>query len=205
MSIAVVTPWLSHPELYEDYADAIERGPAPDELIIVDNGSPEPLAFATLRLEENLGFSGGSNAGLETATSEIICFLNNDVIALRDHWLRDLAAAIETGVLVGPQLRIDEHADVDGEKFPYLDGWCIAGLRRELEDLGGFDATLEEPSYYSDNLLCLEARAAGFTLREVSIGLVHKGGRTTNANGYLLPSTIHNRAVYERRVRELVG
>ena len=62
--------------------------------------------------------------------------------------------------LAGP-LRFGRHADVDGEQFPYIDGWCLAGMREDLLRLGGFDEGLDEPAYYSDNLLCLEARAAG--------------------------------------------
>ena len=88
--------------------------------------------------------------------------------------------------------------------MPYIDGWCLAGMRTDLLDLGGWDDSLEEPSYYSDNLLCLEARAAGFVLREVPTGLIHKSGQTSQANGFLLPSTIANRVVYERRARELL-
>ena len=65
------------------------------------------------------------------------------------------------------------HSDVDGHSFPYIDGWCLAGMREDLLRLGGFDESLQEPAYYSDNLLCLEARAAGMTLRDVRPGLDH--------------------------------
>ena len=68
---------------------------------------------------------------------------------------------------MGP-LRYDNHAKVDDQSLPYLDGWCLAGMREDLLELGGFDESLEEPAYYSDNLLCLEARAHGMTLRDVT-------------------------------------
>jgi GT2 family glycosyltransferase len=205
VSVAVVTPWFGHLELEEDYLTAIALGPDPDELIVVDNCSPEPIPFAAIRLDANKGFAGGSNAGLHHATADVVVFLNNDIIAVREGWLSDLVQACETGVLVGSRLRYDEHANVDGMSMPYLDGWCLGGMREDLLMLGGWDDSLEEPSYYSDNLLCLEARAAGFLLREVPTGLIHKGGMTSQANGHLLPSTLANRVVYEKRVRELVA
>ena len=204
MSIAVVTPWVDHPELVKDYMEAIEIGPAPDELIVVDNNSKHPLSFAEVRLEDNFGFSGGCNAGLHHATADKVVFLNNDIMAMREGWLTELCEAIEPGVLVGTSLVNPEHAQVDGQSFPYIDGWCLGGMREDFLDLGGWDVSLEEPSYYGDNLLCLEARAAGFVLREVRTGLLHKRGQTTMANGHILPSTITNKAIYEKRVRELV-
>lgn len=204
MSVSVVTPWYAHEELVADYLQAIAMGPEPDELLVVDNNSPVPLPFAAIRLDANLGFAGGSNAGLHAATSDRVVFLNNDISAIREGWLTEFAEAIEPGVLVGSRIRNDHHADVDGMSMPYLDGWCLGGMREDFLELGGWDDSLEEPSYYSDNLLCLEARAAGFVLREVPTGLIHKAGQTSQANGHLLPSTIANRAVYEARVRELL-
>ena len=202
--ISVVTPWMNHEELWPDYEEAMSIAGCEAEWIIVDNASEQALTFATLRLDENFGFSGGSNAGLRNATADKVLFLNNDIMAMREGWLKIIADAIEPGVLVGASLITPIHAEVDGQAFPYLDGWCLGGMREDFLDLGGWDESLEEPSYYGDNLLCLEARAAGFTLREIRTGLLHKRGQTTMANGHILPSTIANKAIYERRVRELV-
>ena len=44
----------------------------------------------------------------------------------------------------------------------------------------GSTPRLEEPAYYSDNLLCLEARHLGFTLREAKVGLIHMVGATAD-------------------------
>ena len=119
---------------------------------------------------ENLGFAEGSNAGLRRARGEAVLFLNNDIRLGRRGWLEEIRQAVEPGVLVGP-LRGDFHSQVDGHPMPYIDGWCLAGMTDDLLALGGFDADLEEPAYYSDNLLCLEARAAGMTLRDLRVGL----------------------------------
>lgn len=205
-SIAIVTPWLNHLELADDYFEAVlpemEEG---DELLVVDNNSAPPLAFAHLRLEENRGYCGGTNAGLRYATTEAVLLLNNDIKHVRRGWLDTLRDALEPGVLVG-QLRHDRHAGVDGRALPYIDGWCLAGMREDLLALGGFDETLAEPAYYSDNMLCLEARAAGMTLRDVSVGLHHKENVT--AGPYVEPrvrqATLANRDRYRARARELL-
>jgi GT2 family glycosyltransferase len=122
---------------------------------------------------------------------------------LRPDWLERLIAQVQPGVLVGGQLRTDPHASVDGERFPYLDGWCVAGMRDDLLSLGGFDETLEEPAYYSDNLLSLEARAAGMTLLEVTGGLRHKLNQTAKTDPNVRAATLANQARYQARVREL--
>ena len=206
MNVAIVTAWLDHLELADEYFEAVlpemKNG---DELLVVDNASEPPLPFATLRSETNLGFVGGSNFGLTEASADAVIFLNNDVRLGRRGWLEEIRQALEPGVLIG-SLLYDAHADVDDEHFPYLDGWCLAGMREDLLALGGFDETLAEPAYYSDNLLCLEARAAGMTLREVSIGLQHKLNATAGPawNPQVQHASAANRARYVARVRELL-
>jgi GT2 family glycosyltransferase len=200
-SISVVTPWHNHPELAPDFYDAMTALRTTDELLVVDNGSTPPLANA-LRLEENMGFSPASNRGLFAAKSEAVLFLNNDIYATDREWLEKIRGELEPGVLVGAKLRFDQHGNVGGESLPYLDGWCLAGMRDDLLELGGFDETYEEPSYYSDNDLCFRARLEGMTLREVRCGIHHKGGATSEANGHTLPSTIANRAKYQQMVNK---
>lgn len=205
MTTAVITPWLDHTEYWDDYERAIRRGPSPDELIIIDNGSRPPLPFATIRNASNLGFSAASNLGLHAAAADTIIFLNNDIWSPQDGWLATLVAAVEPGVLAGAMLRRDPHSDVDGQSLPYLDGWCLAGMRDDLLELGGFDETLSEPAYFSDNLLCLEARAAGMSLREVRVGLVHKLNGTAKHDPRVAHATAANRARYVARARELLS
>ncbi|RLI79117.1 hypothetical protein DRP04_09455 [Archaeoglobales archaeon] len=68
-------------------------------LIVVDNGSTETGTAEYLkqierkpntivvRKEENTGFPGGINAGLEVAESEIVVLANNDLLFIDKHWL----------------------------------------------------------------------------------------------------------------------
>jgi glycosyltransferase involved in cell wall biosynthesis len=205
-SISIVTPWFEHHELAEDYTAVVMAG-QPDEIIIVDNGNaPEIPGARVVTPFENLGFAKGSNMGLATADGDAVLFLNNDVQLVRPNWLQEIREALEPGVLAGP-LNRGRHADVDGEHLPYVDGWCFAGMREDLLELGGFDPRLAEPAYYSDNLLSLEARAAGMTLRDVRVGIRHLANRTAGPEwaAAVTAATDTNRALYEARVRELLS
>ncbi len=204
MTVAIVTPWFNHLDLWPDYWAAVSAAAA-DEVWIVDNGSNPPLDFSTLRLDTNEGFCGGSNAGLHVARTDAVVFLNNDIELVEDDWLDRLLDALEPGVLVGARLRTNPHTLVDGKVIPYLDGWCIGGMRDELLDLGGWDTTLDEPGYFSDNILCLEARAHGMTLRHVPVGLRHKQSATTRSMKERgIAATNANQARYLARARELL-
>jgi len=205
-SITIVTPWHNHLELETGYWQAVDERGWNDEVAVVDNGSQPPLIFATHRAPENLGFVGGSNLGLAHAATDAVLFLNNDVRMVRTHWLEEIREALEPGVLVGP-LRFDRHADVEEQSLPYIDGWCLAGMREDLVNLGGFSEELVEPAYYSDNLLCLEARARGMSLRDVQVGLRHltnvtAGSQLTQA---VQVASNTNRALYEARARDLLA
>lgn len=183
-TVTIVTPWRDHPELAGDYWAAMNAG-RPDEVLVIDNGSTPFLRFPQsncdgylIRREENLGFARASNIGLRKARSDAVLFVNNDVVMTGRDWLGKLTAAFEPGVLVGASLRFDAHGQVDGRGFPYLDGWCVGGMRDDLVALGGFDESFDEPAYFSDNDLSFRARTMGMRLREVRVGLVHKGNRT---------------------------
>ncbi len=199
-SIAVVTPWHNQHDLWPDYRDAVIHAGADDQIIVVDNGSDPPLEFAAITSPINLGFSAASNLGLHAASADAVLMLNNDIVATRDTWLHEIREAVEPGVIVGP-MRTDPHTIVDGQHYPYIDGWCLAGMRDELVALGGFDESLEEPAYYSDNLLCLAARRSGMTLRDVPVGLHHKEGTTARQNPRMLDAAAINRQKYENTVR----
>ena len=82
--------------------------------ILVDNGSEPPLAPAitgrfpaveVLRLEDNLGFAGGYNAGIRRALAEgatALLLLNNDTLAAPDaldHLVAALDAAPDAGLI----------------------------------------------------------------------------------------------------------
>lgn len=189
VTVTVVTPWHNQRQYERGYWAAMRS--ADVEVIVVDNGSTPSLPNAW-RLEENRGFSPANNIGLQLARTDAVLFLNNDVEPLRPDWINQLRAALEPGVLVGANIRYDQHGDLDGNLLPYLDGWCLAGMRDDLVDLGGWDESFEEPSYFGDNELCLRGRLEGMTLRQADVGLRHIG------NGTAGPPDERIRAVTER-------
>lgn len=206
-TIAIVTPWKDHHELLPDYEQAVAARNRTDEVIIVDDASTDPLPFATFALTSPVGFAGASNLGMREASADAVLMLNNDIRMRRPGWLASIRAALEPGVLVGANLRFDRHGDVDDRRLPYLDGWCLAGMRDDLLELGGFDEQFDEPAYYSDNDLCFRARLAGMTLRQADVGLEHLANRTAGpaTTPAVMAATLANRERFAEHVRDELG
>jgi GT2 family glycosyltransferase len=200
-SITIVTPWLGKHELAKDYVTAVVGELRDDDMVlIIDNGGAPELPFHTLTPQRNLGFSGGSNLGLDMAPTDAVLFLNNDIRLGRHGWLQPIRAALRPGVLVGP-VDYRSHSEVDGTLYPYVVGWCCAGMTDELRALGGFETKLEEPAYYSDNLLSLYARHAGMSLVEIRVALEHLEGTTAKDSPDISAVAARNRELYVKRVR----
>jgi GT2 family glycosyltransferase len=203
VTITVVTPWHNQHHLIPDYMAVIAAG-KPDAVLVVDNGSDprirlNGLSDATMRVlrqDRNLGFTRACNLGLDEATTDAVLFLNSDVklAGAATDWLQPIRGALRPGLLVGANLRTDPHGDVDGRPHAYLDGWCMAGMRADLQALGGFDETYDEPAYFSDNDLCYRARRAGMRLVEVPVPLVH----LTNATSHTIHTSEYIREVTQR-------
>jgi glycosyltransferase involved in cell wall biosynthesis len=211
-SITVVTAWQNHMELARDYWNALRHEDC--EVLIIDNGSDPPLPNA-YRLNYNSGFCYANNVGLQLARTDAVLFANNDIVAVQEGWLEPIRAALEPGVLVGPVLRYDPHGAVDGMPMPYVDGWCLAGMREDLLDLGGFDEEYQEPAYFSDNDLCFRARTSPVladrrrspdtpALREVRTGIRHLASVTSGGEHGpgVMEAAQANKRRFDRIVRE---
>ncbi len=75
------------------------------EIIFVDNGSHDGSVeyvrewyrdVRVINLSKNIGFAGGNNAGIRTASGKYVALLNNDTRVDRD-WLTNLLATAESG------------------------------------------------------------------------------------------------------------
>ena len=93
------------------------------EIILVDNGSTDDsvqrvaAAFPHVNIIEigrNLGYAGGMNIGLASATGDVIVLLNNDVI-VPPNWLQELVAGMES----------DQRIGIAGCKLFFADGVTI--------------------------------------------------------------------------------
>lgn len=108
----VVVAHRSHAWLAPSLASVVDQC---DELVVVDNGSDEgavgqvarEYATEVVRLERNVGFPAGVNAGIARATSELVGVLNDDAFADPD-WLASAAKALadESYAAVGPKVLI---------------------------------------------------------------------------------------------------
>ncbi|MCW5979257.1 MAG: glycosyltransferase [Bryobacteraceae bacterium] len=186
---SVVIPSWNARDLLEKYLPSVIEALAANgknELIVVDNASTDGSAdyvkavfpgVRVLTLESNRGFGGGSNAGFEAATNDIVVLLNNDMRVepdflgpllegFTDEKVFSVSCQIffsdtekkreETGLTQGwwsngglrVRHRIDEAVN---RVFPcfYGGGGSTAYDRRKFLELGGFDPLLA-PFYLED-------------------------------------------------------
>ncbi len=210
MTLAICTAWQNHRELEADYFAAIEIG-KPDQLVIVDDRSDQPLPYAAARIEqgEQGGFSTANNLALSLVETDHVVFINNDVRPLRPDWLDQIRAAIEPGVLIGPLILANPLSQVDGKVYPYVDGWCVAMTTEDARALGGWDVAYDAagPGYYSDNALSFKANTfgAGMTLRDLRPGLEHKGGRTGGMGPQFHYALAVNGPIFQEQVRARIA
>ena len=196
---SIVIPSWNAKDLLEKYLPTVVAACSPDdEIIVVDNASPDGSAefverrfpqVRVLRMERNLGFGGGANAGIRAARHRIAVLVNNDMRATPD-FLPPLLAGFtdgavfavssqlffsdparrreETGLTTGRFekgfLRVRHEVDDQIERlYPtfYAGGGSTAYDREKFLELGGFDP-LYEPFYLEDTDLSYNAWRRGW-------------------------------------------
>ncbi|MBI3209356.1 MAG: glycosyltransferase [Candidatus Solibacter usitatus] len=200
-SASVVIPNWNGRDLLEKYLPSViaaMTGNPGNEIIVVDNGSTDGSVqylhqsfpqVKVLALPKNLGFGGGSNAGFQAASNDIVVLLNSDMRVSPDflgplldgfHDEKVFAVACqilftdpakpreESGLTqvwwdrgrIGVRHRIDDEIH---ELFPcfYPGGGSSAFDRRKFLELGGFDHLLR-PFYLEDTDLGMQAWKRGW-------------------------------------------
>jgi len=189
------------------------------EIIVVDNGSTDGSAawlettirenyppVRVIELPKNLGFGGGSNAGVRAAKNDIVVLLNSDMRVEPD-FLAPLLAGFtddkvfavscqifladpakrreETGLTQGwwqdGSLRVSHREDPAVDcLFPcfYGGGGSCAFDRRKFLELGGFDP-LFHPFYLEDTDLGFLAWKRGWKVLYQPASVVHHEHRGT--------------------------
>jgi len=107
--ITVVIPHLNQPvNLARCLASLAENTRAPDEIIVVDNGSdvlPDVPEHVTLIQEKTPGPGPARNAGVQKARGNVLAFLDADCLARFD-WLEEAERAIVRADILGGDMRI---------------------------------------------------------------------------------------------------
>lgn len=207
MTVVVVTWQGAH--LLPACLASLRRQTWPHRVVVVDNastdGTTEVLSrypsVRVVRTEQNLGFAGGVQVGLQAAGTELVALLNNDATA-EPRWLEELvtsaqahpeAAAITSlMVLAGTEPPVVNNAGVVllGNGYGTDRGYGLpVGSLAEPEEVFGFSggAALLRTSaveavggfprhfflYYEDTDLSWRLRLAGWTIRYQPAAVVH--------------------------------
>jgi len=103
--VSVIIPHYNGEEILKDCLESLSKTTRITlEVILVDNGSSDNSMnmvreqFSDVKIlqqEENLGFAGGCNVGIEAATSDYVLILNNDTTH-EDNWIEYLLETLES-------------------------------------------------------------------------------------------------------------
>ncbi len=117
--LSIIIPQFNKARMTENTIDSIVEN-SKDleyEIILVDNGSGDRISeehkkkVKYVRLDTNLFFAGGCNAGAAVAIGEDLCFMNNDIL-LSPGWWSGLTIlnTIPNAGLVGVKLKYPTEA-----------------------------------------------------------------------------------------------
>jgi GT2 family glycosyltransferase/glycosyltransferase involved in cell wall biosynthesis len=223
-AVSVVVVGRNNSELTSKSIESVLAHTGKDvEIVLVDNGSDSRVLekliekfgdtrVSILSVVANRSFGEGSNIGAESATGEILVFLNNCVM-VSEKWLEPLVHELQANPsvgVVGPKFLypdgsireagafLDRNgrsvqrgkgqasgADLFNEKrdVQYLRKDCFAIRKRDFLKVGGFNF-IYEPGNYEDADLCFSLRAAGQTVvYQPESTVIDIGTQATSATG----------------------
>lgn len=165
--------------------------------VIVDDGSVTPLASATVRHRRARGPGAARNSGLREVRTELVAFLDSDVVP-DPGWLDTVLPLFDDPAVaaVAPRVRTFAHGvlgryearrsslDMGGEpalvrpgsRIGYVPSAALVVRRTALAELGGFDETLR---YGEDVDLIWRLVAAGHVVRYQPEAVVRHAPRAT--------------------------
>ncbi len=199
--VSIVIPLYNQLGYTRGCLESLAVTTSPDvEIILVDNASSDGTVdylqtvpgLVLIANQENRGFAGACNQGIQAASGEWIVVMNNDVI-LSQGWLQGLlsAAAEHRLDMVSPAIR-EGSRNYDLEAYAEeltsrmrsvvrsgtVNGICFMAHRRVFETIGVFDENFRI-GQYEDKDLFLRARRAGFRLGTVGAAFIHHFGSIT--------------------------
>ncbi len=217
-----------------DMLDAVaQHTPIAHEVIVVDCLPPDAATRTSLLLadrddvdlhavDDNLGFAGGNEFGVEQSRGDYLCFLNPDVI-VGHGWLEPLMAALddpavgiaapvflngdgslqEAGQLIfadtftapigGDDVMPVDCTNIFSRDIDYASAACWLVRRADHLAIGGFDRHYH-PAYFEDADYALRVEASGKRTRLVAdVPLVHLRGQGTGKRDATLGQVTHAR------------
>lgn len=147
VSCTVVIPHYGDPTMTTSLVAALTRDQRADhEIIVVDDGSPEPLdpipGARVLRLDRNGGFGRAVNAGVRAGSGDVLAVLNSD-LQPTPSFVTDLvnAARVEFPAFTGAT--VTEKGVVMENVFTYPTVWATVAGRSALPFLRNWSPTPE--------------------------------------------------------------
>ncbi|HYZ14889.1 MAG TPA: glycosyltransferase family 2 protein, partial [Candidatus Acidoferrum sp.] len=180
MRVDVVIPVHGNWELTEQCLETLPREAPLDQVIVVDDASPDDTAgrlasrgdVVPVVLERNRGFAGACNAGADRARADAILFLNNDTIVPRGAIAR-LAEKLEADPTLG----------AIGPKLLYADGTIqtagsmLTSKSSMIHLYVHLDATTPQANHPRDDLLLTGAALLVRRRLFTSLGGFHEAFR----------------------------
>jgi hypothetical protein len=176
MTAVVIVNWNGRPLLAACLQSVVEQHPAPDLVIVVDNGSTdESLSYLrstwpgvlVIEAGSNLGFPAGNNLGIRAALAagaEYVLLLNNDAQLLPGSLERLRQAVEQAGASVwaaAPKILYSRNRGVIWSAGGHFDWWRGVSVDRGTgeTDRGQYDRA-EQVEFA--NACCLLVRAQAF-------------------------------------------
>lgn len=186
MKVSVIIPAYyindDYVEMTQDCVNSVAATSSPDQIIVVDDGSPvkAEIDFATnIRLPENKGYAGAVRAGYEHSEGDVLIILNNDTLAVKG-WFEGLLEPIEKGYDIVSIRTSDsdgyEKVDkiTEGDKF----GSCWAIRTPVWHDLGGLSEEFGR-GYAEDLDLWKRAIKKGYRIAKNHNAVIFHEGKKT--------------------------
>ena len=213
----VIVNWNGGDYLVRCVRSLLASRPAPREIVVLDNASPDGSARRVQHFEQvtvidagaNLGYAGGANAGAKATSAPLIILVDPDVrvepdalAAITEALLADPRAGVvgpeirnSDGTLQNRGLAIDVTAHPTGAETDavFFVAGCSLAVRRDVwETLGGYD---DAYFVFAEDLdLCWRAQLLGRSVRVVASAVVYHEGGASMSGGYVVNGTLRTSA-----------
>lgn len=185
----IIPAYMSSPKLVKMTGDCLRSlrensSPQPDEVILVDDGSPIKIhinpSVQILELPENGGYAAAVNAGMSAAKGDYLVICNNDVQFVQRDWLTHLLKPLKEGYHISSILTTDSDGWItneiitEGDKFGSI--WAIT--KQAYKTLGPLDVSFGK-GYFEDLDYHHRANVAGLRVAKNRAGIVEHLGKAT--------------------------